>query len=473
MTPASRAACRRLCTISKCFQLELTTVSPRFIRSFHSSTPRLTDGVFRALTEARVRTPWIEAFRKKQAEGSDPTKASDKPQVPADRDLIPKRMSDSYHSVILPLAQDPWLLDTYTNSSGHIRLGTIFMDLDALSGVIAYKHTGDAVTTITAACDRITIIHPLMEICDLELSGQVTYATGRSSMEISLQVAKAPKDGEKVKNEDVLINCTFTMVSLDPGTKRPVPINPVIAETPEEKKLFTRGEQNSKRRKRLTQTSLIKHTPNDLESDLIHAYWQKQIQYHDSTDPLRKPDNVHFMDTTRLQTAAIMQPQFRNRHHFMIFGGFLLKQTFELAFCCAASFAHTRPTFVSLDPSTFQNPVPVGSVLYLTATVVYTDPPLIAAPGETPDTNSKYTRVQVRVDSKVRNVEHGETKPTGQFNYTFNVDRDIRVMPRTYQEFMMYIDARRRVEQVSASIDSGETASGEQLSPRTQESVTE
>lgn len=97
--PASRAACGRLCTISKCFRLELTTVSPRFIRSFHSSTPRLTDGVFRALTEARVRTPWIEAFRKKQAEGSDPTKASDKPQVPADRDLTPKRMSDSYHSV--------------------------------------------------------------------------------------------------------------------------------------------------------------------------------------------------------------------------------------------------------------------------------------------------------------------------------------------------------------------------------------
>ena len=79
----------------------------------------------------------------------------------------------------------------------------------------------------------------------------------------------------------------------------------------------------------------------------------------------------------------------------------------------------------------------------------------------------------MRVDSKVRNVEHGETKPTGQFNYTFNVDRDIRVMPRTYQEFMMYIDARRRVEQVSASIDSKEAASGKQLSPKARESVTE
>jgi len=129
-------------------------------------------------------------------------------------------MDDSYHKVVLPLARDPWLLDTYLNSSGHIRLGTIFMDLDALSGVIAYKHTGDDVTTVTASCDRIVINHPLTEICDLELSGKVTYATGRSSMEITMQVAKAPQEGQTIKNEDVLIHCTMTMVALDPSTKK-------------------------------------------------------------------------------------------------------------------------------------------------------------------------------------------------------------------------------------------------------------
>lgn len=104
----------------------------------------------------------------------------------------------------------------------------------------------------------------------------------------------------------------------------------------------------------------------------------------------------------------------------MIFGGFLLKQTFELAFTTAAAFAHARPTFVSLDPSTFLNPVPVGSILYMTAHVVYTDPPLLGAPGEQFDETSEYTRVQIRVDTKVRDVEHGHSKPTGQFNYTFN-----------------------------------------------------
>jgi len=94
------------------------------------------------------------------------------------------------------------------------------MDLDALSGVVAYKHTGSDVTTVTAAFDRIELTNPLTEICDLELSGQVTYATGRSSMEISLQVAKAPKPGEKVKKEDILMQCSCTMVSLDPATKK-------------------------------------------------------------------------------------------------------------------------------------------------------------------------------------------------------------------------------------------------------------
>jgi acyl-coenzyme A thioesterase 9 len=94
------------------------------------------------------------------------------------------------------------------------------MDLDALAGVIAYRHTGDSVMTVTAAVDRISLKHPLKEICDLELSGQVTYATGRSSMEISLLVAKAPTDGKGVKPEDVLITCAFTMVSLNPITKK-------------------------------------------------------------------------------------------------------------------------------------------------------------------------------------------------------------------------------------------------------------
>ncbi|KAI4125385.1 MAG: hypothetical protein LQ338_004278 [Usnochroma carphineum] len=412
----------------------------------------------------RVRTPWIEALKKKQEEGIDPTKKSSTPATPSNRDLTPKRMADSYHRVVIPLAQDPWLLDNYLNASGHIRLGTIFMDLDALSGVIAYKHTGESVTTVTAAVDRITINHPLKELCDLELSGQVTFATGRSSMEVSIQVAKAPKEGASVQKEDVLMTCAFTMVSLDPNTKKPVAICPVKIETEEEKHLFALGEKNYNTKKARAKTGLRKQAPNNEESDLIHAMWLRQLEYHDPNNPLRKPPNTHYMSTTTLHSSQIMQPQYRNRHNFMIFGGYLLKTSFELAFCCCAAFSHARPTFLSLDPSTFENPVPVGSVLYLKATVAYTEP---VASSSSPssstalsedsdkdkDNKKKETRVQIRIDSKVRDIEHGSTKPTGQFNYTFSVERDISVVPQTYEEFMVWVDARRRAEGLRGSID--------------------
>ena len=63
------------------------------------------------------------------------------------------------------------------------------------------------------------------------------------------------------------------------------------------------------------------------------------------------------------------------------------------------------------------------------------------------------TRVSIRVDSKVRDVEHGNAKPTGQFHYTFVVDKDVRVMPESYQEHMIYLDGRRRSQQVTAELD--------------------
>lgn len=212
--------------------------------------------------------------------------------------------------------------------------------------------------------------------------------------------------------------------------------------------------------------ALRKQTPNDEESDLIHALWLQQLDYHgmiqtaphlsnwyvlDPNTASRKPDNALWMSSTQIQSVQIMQPQYRNRHNFMIFGGFLLKSTFELAFTCVSAFSHTRPSFIALDPSTFENPVPVGSVLYLTATVAYTDSPLVSS-GDVKVSPEGSTRIQIRVDSKIRNIEHGETKPTGQFNYTFEVKKDVKIIPESYSQFMMYLDARRRASRVNASL---------------------
>lgn len=107
-----------------------------------------------------------------------------------------------------------------------------------MAGVISGKHVGEGTTIVTAACDRVSIENPLREICDLEYSGSVTYAsgklviscciviqalmfdTGRSSLEVTCKVAKFPMDGQPTKPEDILFTCMFTMVALDPETKK-------------------------------------------------------------------------------------------------------------------------------------------------------------------------------------------------------------------------------------------------------------
>ena len=106
-------------------------------------------------------------------------------------------------------------------------------------------------------------------------------------MEISLQVAKAPEHGAEVKKEAILMTCAFTMVSLDPNTKKPVAIAPLRVETPEERRLFDLGEKNYNAKKALAKTTLRKQTPNDQESDLIHAMWLKQLEFHGKICPGR------------------------------------------------------------------------------------------------------------------------------------------------------------------------------------------
>ncbi|EXJ80918.1 hypothetical protein A1O3_07206 [Capronia epimyces CBS 606.96] len=425
-----------------CRALPSLTVSKNAaLRAFHSSPDCLTDGVYKELTEMRVRTPWIEALRRKKQGGTDPD-ASDVERVKPD--LTPKKMSDSYVRVVLPLSQDPWLLDTYANYTGQIRTGSLLMDLDALAGVVAYKHTGEGVSNVTAAVDRITIKNPIREICDLELSGQVSFATGRSSMEVTLQIAKASQEGQPVAPEDVFMTCAFTMVALDPKTKKPVNIAPLEVTTPAEKALFAQGEENYRKKKMMKSSHILAKAPDAEESALIHKMWTDSMAYRDSQNPKHQPPNVQAMSKSTIHSTQIMQPQNRNRHDFMIFGGFLLKTTFELAFTCAASFSHTRPRFLNLDPSTFEEPVPVGSVLYVSASVSYTEPDPTGG-----------TRIQIMVRTHVRPVEHQdkERKSTGTFYYTFFSPDNISVLPQTYGGFMEWVAGRRRAQSLAATLE--------------------
>jgi acyl-coenzyme A thioesterase 9 len=49
--------------------------------------------------------------------------------------------------------------------------------------------------------------------------------------------------------------------------------------------------------------------------------WPDSVAYADSKNPAKKPSNMIFMSKATLHSAQIMQPQYGNRHNFMIFGG--------------------------------------------------------------------------------------------------------------------------------------------------------
>ena len=67
-------------------------------REFSVSSRRGTDGVFRELTKARVPVPWAEALKKRDAGEQD--KVDGTKDAVSERTLTPKRMKDSYHSVV-------------------------------------------------------------------------------------------------------------------------------------------------------------------------------------------------------------------------------------------------------------------------------------------------------------------------------------------------------------------------------------
>lgn len=70
------------------------------LREFHSSPRCNTDGVYTALTEMRVKIPWIEALRKQKEVDENSGKKSSSTTSLFGQDLKPKRMADSYHRVV-------------------------------------------------------------------------------------------------------------------------------------------------------------------------------------------------------------------------------------------------------------------------------------------------------------------------------------------------------------------------------------
>ena len=219
-------------------------------------------------------------------------------------------------------------------------------------------------------------------------------------------------------------------VAKDPLNKGAGVVNRLQADTTEEKLFLEKGEANYIVRKHQAKDSLFKNPPTEEEKKLIHQFFIETVDHAALSFKARiKPDHSVWMEDAKLKNLVICQPENRNRFN-KIFGGFIMRQSFELAWANAYVYAKEMPQIEFMDDILFQKPVEIGSLLYFNSQVCFT--------------HHKYT--QVRVSAEVVNPKTGELSVTNVFQYTFSYANSVdpaKIIPKTYHEAIMYLDGRR------------------------------
>ena len=269
-----------------------------------------------------------------------------------------------------PFHTDELLQESYKNPWGQMRFGKILEDLDALAGNIAFQHVVGNPLIVTAAVDRIRLRNRPTIGKEQVLSGKVTWV-GKSSMEIRMQCAHKNDDG----TESEWLEAYFTFVARDPDTNKATSIARLHPETTEERAFFELGALKAAHKKKLRKSKIRVGEPLneaqvaiDKKAASLLAQSGALLQMPSLADP-----NTILMKDTEMQNAHMAQPQVRNMSD-RIFGGFLMRRAFELAFSTAYMFGGDLPNFLELDDVSFDAPVDVGDLLVFKSRVLHTMP---------------------------------------------------------------------------------------------------
>uniref|UniRef100_UPI00358E5A8B acyl-coenzyme A thioesterase 9, mitochondrial n=1 Tax=Myxine glutinosa TaxID=7769 RepID=UPI00358E5A8B len=364
---------------------------------------------------------WSHGSSRTQPHGSLPKSQT---ELPA------RRMRDSLLEVELPLGRLPELREKYINMHGGVRFGRILEELDTFAILISYQHTKkegsmrSPLSIVTAMVDKIVVDKQqslLVTDQDISFRGHVSWV-GKTSMEVQMQVMQNGKDK---------LQATFVVVARDPQNQRSAFLNPLQYDGAEEEKLFTQGQLAKERRVAASKVSLLKMAPTAEEREIVHKIFLNTLDTQSVTFKARVlPENSQWMENTKLKNLMICHPQERNIHN-KIFGGFLMRKAFELAWANACVYSGGRVEVFAVDDILFQNPVEIGSLLYLSSEVCYTQDKFL----------------QVRVHSGVMNPQTRIYTTTNIFHFIFGAQLAVpQVVPHTYGESMLYLDGKRHFE---------------------------
>lgn len=204
--------------------------------------------------------------------------------LPVSQDeLPPRRMLDSYDAAIIPLGSNRSLRDRYCTIDGGVRIGRLLEDMDVFAVHLVFKHvlnprqkegTGSPFSIVTALVDQIDFTGKILSDSDIRISGHVTWV-GRSSAESTLYLEQEV-EGEWRK----MTEASFVLVARDPLNRGSAVINPMEVQTPQEKHLFQKGEENKIRRYSMSQDSLFRVPPSKPELEIIHDFFIRTVDHN-------------------------------------------------------------------------------------------------------------------------------------------------------------------------------------------------
>merc|ERR1712080_696504 len=132
---------------------------------------------------------------------------------------------------------------------------------------------------------------------------------------------------------------TFVMVARDPLNKTASFVNSLKLATKEEEELFNRGIENKIRRISMNADSLFNVPPTEEEQDLIHNLFITTVDHRGFSFKARvKPADSIWFEDAKLKNLIVCMPDNRNIYN-KIYGGFIMRQGFELAWANAYTFS--------------------------------------------------------------------------------------------------------------------------------------
>ena len=350
----------------------------------------------------------------------------------------------SWVEATLPLRTNMFMRESMISFIGKkVRYGKLFEVIDAIAADVSYKHIGmdrevaKDVTIVTACVDGMVAKANVKAEEDLTVQAFMTYA-GRSSMEIHVNL---------IQLDEIVVSTQFIMVAQKEGKSFQVP--GLLVTSAEDQLEYEKGVARAARRKEKSASSLDLHPPRPDEVSIMHQMYllEKKISQHNllvtrgvataADAPVGLPTKYHYMKESIVDSTYVMHPQQRNIHH-KIFGGELMRISFEMAFICARCYAGTdKCHFYAIDDINFLKPVNIGAIMDFVGTVVYS--------------NGRFIVIQVDVWELSGTNKGSRKAKTNQLTYIFEGQDDDgdgdatlpQVLPRSYEEMVLYVNGKR------------------------------